>query len=202
MAVLLGDVNGSLQHQGTKGDAGDPADESDYHEDGEDQKDNAAGPVVPGEHVDGGDEAEDDVEDAGDPDELLGEDASEPDVSIAEGDSYAEAEDEEDNGIGGKAKGVCAIVDATAIEAFGVSWGAMLARQLVVLMGQSSTDHIPGLRWQRRRRSQRRRLETAREVSSQQAHVRCGARTRIPAQRSLYLGLSSLNCWSKVGFSP
>lgn len=47
MAVVLGDVNGSLQHQGAEGDARDPADERDDHENREEEEDYAAGPIVP-----------------------------------------------------------------------------------------------------------------------------------------------------------
>lgn len=121
MAIALGDVNGGLQHQGAEWNAGNPADEGDDHEYGEEEKDNATGPVVPRQHVNGGDEAEDDVEDAGDPNELLGECAGQPDVGIAENNGYAKAEDEEDNGVGGKAEAVGAIVNSAAIEALGMS---------------------------------------------------------------------------------
>lgn len=73
VTVGLGDIDCSLQHQNRERDPWNPGDEADDSEDSEDQEYNAAAPVLPRKHVDGRDEAGDDVKDSSDPDELLGE---------------------------------------------------------------------------------------------------------------------------------
>lgn len=86
MTKLVGDVNGSAQHQGAEGNALPPAPEAEHQDNGEDEEDDAADVLLPVQHVDGNDEAPDDVEDAGDPDDLLGKGADAEDIAHAEDD--------------------------------------------------------------------------------------------------------------------
>jgi hypothetical protein len=64
MSELLRYVDAGLQNKDREGDARNPGDEANDGEDGEEEKDDSARPVFPREHVDGGCEAEEDVENA------------------------------------------------------------------------------------------------------------------------------------------
>lgn len=99
MTVVVGDVDGSFEHQGAKGDAADPGDESDDHENDEDQKDDAAGVVLSMQHVDGGCQAKEDVQDAGEPNDLLGEKAYQDKVEEAQDHGDGETKEEDVDGI-------------------------------------------------------------------------------------------------------
>lgn len=99
MTVVIGDVDGSFEHQSAKGDAADPGDESDDHENDEDQKDNAAGVVPSFQHVDGGHQAPDDVQDAGEPNDLLREEAYQDKVEEAKDHGDGETKEEDVDGI-------------------------------------------------------------------------------------------------------
>lgn len=118
MAVLAGDVDGNFHHVGCEGDAGDPADEADDGEDAENEEDDAAAILSADDVVDAGGEGEDDVQDARDPYEELGEVPRTEEVGIREGESHAEDEDEEHEGVGVKGEVVGCIIDAAAAEAF------------------------------------------------------------------------------------
>ena len=69
----LRDVDTRGEHQSAEGNARDPCDEADDRKDGEEQEDDSARVVLAREHVDCGDEPEENVEDAGGPYEGLGE---------------------------------------------------------------------------------------------------------------------------------
>lgn len=84
VAVLLGDINGRLEHEDAKGDARDPRVKGKDHEERKDQKDDAARIVLAVEHVNGRRQAKHDVENARDPDELLGKHAGQQHVEVAE----------------------------------------------------------------------------------------------------------------------
>jgi hypothetical protein len=64
MSKLLRYVDAGLQNKDGEGNAGNPGDEADDGEDGEEEKHNSTRPVFPREHVNGGCEAEEDVENA------------------------------------------------------------------------------------------------------------------------------------------
>ena len=121
MSEFLGDIDTGREHQSAERDARDPGDEADEGEDGEDQKDDSSAVVFAHKHVDGSDEAEDDVQDTGGPDEGLWEQSRQPDVGVTQEESACETEDEEDESVCVETEVVAAIVDSTSVEAFGRS---------------------------------------------------------------------------------
>lgn len=68
---LLRDVDRSLQHKNTEGNARDPTVEAEGCEDGEDQEDNSTRVILTRKHVDGRSECENDVQYSSDPNELF-----------------------------------------------------------------------------------------------------------------------------------
>lgn len=84
--MFLGDVDGCLEHQDAERNARNPGVEAEGREDGENKEDDASRVVAARKHVDGCDEAKNDVEDSRYPDKLLGECACNPHVSKAEDD--------------------------------------------------------------------------------------------------------------------
>lgn len=116
--MVVGDVDGGPQHEGTEGYAGDPRDEGEDEEDHKDQEHDASGVVLPVEHVDGSSQAPDDVQDASRPDKLLWEGSGEENVAVAEDDGDTEAEDEQQESVGIDADvAAVAIVDSGAVGA-------------------------------------------------------------------------------------
>ena len=102
MAITLGHINAGSKHQGTEWNTRNPSDEADECEDGKDQKDDSSAVVFARQHVDGGDESKDDVQDTSSPDEGLGKQSSQPDVSITQEEGASKTEDEEDQCVGVK----------------------------------------------------------------------------------------------------
>lgn len=100
MTKVVRDIDGGAQHQGAERDAPPPAPEAEHQDDCEDKEDDTANILLPVQHVDGNDEAPDNVQYAGDPDDLLGKGADAKDIAHAEGDGDKEAEKEENEGIG------------------------------------------------------------------------------------------------------
>lgn len=84
MAVLLADVDSSLQHQGREGNPRDPSVETKGNEHAKDEEHDTRAPVVSPHVEDASANGPADVEDSRDPDEQLGEEAREPDVAKAE----------------------------------------------------------------------------------------------------------------------
>jgi hypothetical protein len=84
MAKSLRHVDCRLEHQDREGYARNPADETEDVEDAEDEEYNATRPVFSGEHVNGRDESENDVEDTRNPDELLRKSPGAPHVGVTE----------------------------------------------------------------------------------------------------------------------
>lgn len=114
VAVVVGDVDRGAQHQRAERDAAPPAPEGEHEEDDKDEEDDASDILLPVEHVDGRDQAPDDVEDAREPDDLLRYDADEEDVAGTEDKGDEEAEEEQDQGVcvdgeDGRVVDVCAI---------------------------------------------------------------------------------------------
>lgn len=80
MTMMLGDINGCLEHKSAEGDTGDPRPKCQDREGDENEEDDASAIILPRKHIDGRHQAENDVENAGDPDELLGKQARNGDV--------------------------------------------------------------------------------------------------------------------------
>lgn len=97
---VVSDIDGGAQHQGAEGDALPPAPEAEHQDDCEDEEDDTSNILLPVQHVDGDDEAPDDVQYAGDPDDLLGKGADAKDIANAEDNGDKEAEEEEYERIG------------------------------------------------------------------------------------------------------
>ena len=104
MAITLGHINAGSKHQGTEWNTRNPSDEADECEDGKDQKDDSSAVVFARQHVDGGDESKDDVQDTCGPDKGLGEQPGQPDVSVTQEECASQTEDEEDESVGVETK--------------------------------------------------------------------------------------------------
>jgi len=127
MSVFLRNIDAGFEEEGGERDSRDPRDKAENVEDGEEEEDDAAGPVVAGEHVDGCCETEEDVQDTGDPDKLLCENPREPHIGVAYDNGNREYEGEEDEGVGCEAEVIVAVVNTAAVEGFGAHFTKMVS---------------------------------------------------------------------------
>jgi hypothetical protein len=97
----------------------DLRDEGEDKEGHENQENDATGILLGVEHIDGGGEAESDVEYAGDPYQLLGEGASNPHVGIAQDKGNTQHDQKTDDCVGREPEVVVAVVDAVAVVTLG-----------------------------------------------------------------------------------
>lgn len=97
VAVVVGDIDRSLQHEGAERYAADPGDECDNHDDDEDQKDDATGVVLSIQHIDGCSQAPKDIQYSGEPNDLLRKHANQQNIDEAEHHGETEADEKEDN---------------------------------------------------------------------------------------------------------
>lgn len=114
MAIFFADSDARLEHQGGKGYARDPGVEGKGRKQSKDEKDNASGPVLFVEVIDGGSDGPANVQNARDPNKLLGEDARDGDVAPGQDEGNDEAKGEKDDGVIIQRKIIGAAVDAVA----------------------------------------------------------------------------------------
>ena len=116
MAVLLGNINGRLEHQDTERYPWNPGDEAEDVEDGKNQEHDGRRVVVSCKVHNCRPETKDDLENGRDPDELLGKRPSQGKVGIAANQCDCQNEGEENNGICREPKVVGRAVNATLIR--------------------------------------------------------------------------------------
>lgn len=71
------------------------------------------------DHVNGCDEAKDNIQDASDPDKLFRKNARQPDVAVAEYERDNQTEYEENNSVGAETEIIIRAVDSIAVESIG-----------------------------------------------------------------------------------